>query len=49
MALDVSSPNPFSSQGRENPDEVPKSFLAAERVQEDRRAAVHAGDMECAQ
>jgi hypothetical protein len=45
MVCHVSSPNPFTSHGRETPDHVPKSFLVVEQVQEDMSAAVHAGDI----
>jgi hypothetical protein len=44
MTPDASSYNPFTSHGRENPGNVPKSFLVAEQVLEHLSAALHAGD-----
>jgi hypothetical protein len=49
MASNASSPNPFTSHGKENPDSVPKSYQVAEQLQKDISAAVHAGDGECSQ
>jgi hypothetical protein len=45
-APDASSSNPYTSRGKETPDDVPESFHVAQQVQKGSGAAVHAGDME---